>query len=443
MVNDPRVSQTLARLGGVYRDPSRVDRDASSLLKSSVGGNLNPIAAELFEENGRQTTVLVLQGTFAIHFRRQTYQILVDIYLPAGYPQRPPVCYIRLADNMYLKENHRHVGSDGKVYLPYLHEWRSHTHNLIELVVAMSSVFSADPPVFTRAAPPPPSAAVTPSTTTPAAASTATTLDPPPPFPSVFQSIFPASLSATISSAAAASSAAVLQQQQLLQRQMQDEQQQLLEATKISAAEEALRAAEERERQVQSQRSWEEKRTQEVRQAVAQKIQAHLRTVSQQCQVDLAADWNDTQKLVLAAEQKIEPQLKYYRNKVEELEKQCATVDECKHDIEVWLEKAEEKNQSGEAATATSIDDIVKPGTPLHGQMLDLSAENAALGDALYFLDRGLYQGHLTLDVHMQQVRQLAKRQFLIRAHLIKLHQHMLDYRPPTAKSSSSSRRRG
>ena len=82
MVHDPRVSSTLARLGGVYRDPGRVDRDASSLLRSSVGNLLRPIAAEHAQDDGQTSTVLVLQGTIAIHFRGNTYQLLVDIYLP-------------------------------------------------------------------------------------------------------------------------------------------------------------------------------------------------------------------------------------------------------------------------------------------------------------------------------------------------------------------------
>ena len=69
MVHDPRVSSALARLGGVYRDPSRVDRDAASLLKSSVGTNLVPISATMVENSGNTSTVLVLQGTIAIHFR--------------------------------------------------------------------------------------------------------------------------------------------------------------------------------------------------------------------------------------------------------------------------------------------------------------------------------------------------------------------------------------
>ena len=94
MVNDPRVSSCLARLGGVYNDPVRVDRDAASLLKSPVGTNLIPIVAELYESRTRGSTgnaanVLVLQGTIAIHFKGQTYQILMDIYLPAGFVSTP------------------------------------------------------------------------------------------------------------------------------------------------------------------------------------------------------------------------------------------------------------------------------------------------------------------------------------------------------------------
>jgi ESCRT-I complex subunit TSG101 len=104
MVHDPRVSTLLSRLGGLYRDPSRVDRDASSLLKSSVGVHLTPGIAPLVENNGDSSHCLVLQGTIAIVFRGQTYQLLVDIYLPSGYPIRPPVSYVRLAENMVRKE---------------------------------------------------------------------------------------------------------------------------------------------------------------------------------------------------------------------------------------------------------------------------------------------------------------------------------------------------
>lgn len=99
MVQDPRVTTLLSRLGGLYRDPNRVDRDASSLLKSSVGIHLIPGISPLVENNGNSSHCLVLQGTIGIVFRGTTYQLLVDIYLPSGYPIRPPVSFVRLAKN--------------------------------------------------------------------------------------------------------------------------------------------------------------------------------------------------------------------------------------------------------------------------------------------------------------------------------------------------------
>lgn len=48
---------------------------------------------------------------------------------------------------MSLKVGHKHVDQSGLVYLPYLHEWTARTHNLVELIANMSSVFGAEPPV--------------------------------------------------------------------------------------------------------------------------------------------------------------------------------------------------------------------------------------------------------------------------------------------------------
>ena len=84
MASDPRVVAVLRRLGGVYRDPARVDRDASALLKSSVGSFLNPIAATRMESNV-VAPVLVLEGTIGMFFRGNNYHVLMDICLPSGY----------------------------------------------------------------------------------------------------------------------------------------------------------------------------------------------------------------------------------------------------------------------------------------------------------------------------------------------------------------------
>lgn len=396
MVHDPRVSQTLARLGGVYRDPSRVDRDASSLLRSSVGAHLQPIAATHYEDDGTEATVLVLQGTIATHYRANTYQLLVDVYLAPGYPHRPPICFVRLAENMYLKENHMHVGSDGKVYLPYLHEWSSHSHNLIELVVAMSSVFSADPPVFTRAP-----------------AEQPKPLDDPP--PPLFSSI-----ASTVSSSSAVSweNDYQLQRMQQEQRLQEERAEQLL--MEQSLAEQRLAEQKTRELQIQAQKQWEERRTQQVRQDVAKKINSYIHDLSQQCQQELQNDWKDEHNLTYSTEHKIEPQFELYKKYIFDMEKRMKDVDKSICDIQVWLELAEEHKEDD---ANIPVDDLVQPAHRHHEQMLNLSAENSAISDALYFLDRALYQGHLNLDTHLRQVRRLSKRQFLVRAHLLKISQ--------------------
>jgi ESCRT-I complex subunit TSG101 len=400
MVHDPRVTTLLSRLGGLYRDPSRVDRDTASLLKSSAGAHLTPGIAPLVENNGDSSHCLVLQGTIAMVFRGQTYQLLVDVYLPPGYPIRPPVSYVRLAPSMYLKENHAHVGSDGMVYLPYTHEWNPRSHTLIEMVVAMSSVFSADPPVFTRSTPAPP---------------------PPPPPPS--SSLPPPPAYNDSSSSFIGNNKPSADSERYIQEQI----------AKIvaSEAEEANRVAdlarrvakedEEKEQQIAAQKIWEEKKTGQIKDQVNRKIQAHFLELSIQTKQKVQNDLRDQQKLE-KSKATIAEELEYMQKTKQSLEEHISTVDKRTQEIEQWLETSKESKQE-----EVSVDDLVQPVTSLHSQMLDLSAENAALTDALYFLDRGFYMGQMDCTTHLKSVRKLAKRQFLVRAHLIKINQVMLN----------------
>ena len=398
----------LARLGGLYRDPSRIDRDASSLLKSSVGIHLIPGIAKLVENDGNTSHCLVMQGTIAIFFRANTYQLLVDIFLPPGYPIRPPVSYIRLTDNMYLKENHEHVGSDGMVYMPYLHEWNPRDHTLIEMVVAMSSIFSADPPVFTRStpapAPPPP--------------------PPPPPPPSTSQNNLPPP--PAYSDAGFDSSHVTQQQSAESERFIREHAEAILaseaeEANRVAeAARKAAEAEEERRRQVAAQKEWEEQKTEEIRSQVKEKLRKHLMELSNQTRQHVENDWRDQHKLERAKET-IAEEIEFLEKSKTSLEQSISITEEKTTEIEQWLEESKELKTN-----EVSVDDLVQPSSKLHAQMLELSAENAALTDALYFLDRGFYMGQMDCTTHLKSVRKLAKRQFLVRAHLIKIEQAML-----------------
>lgn len=394
MVQDPRVTTLLSRLGGLYRDPSRVDRDASSLLKSSVGVHLAPGIAPLVENNGDTSNCLVLQGTIAIVFRGNTYQLLVDIYLAPGYPIRPPVSFVRLAKNMYLKENHPHVGSDGMVYMPYLNEWNGRTHSLIEMVVAMSSVFSADPPVFTRSKPAPP---------------------PPPPT----ESLPPPAYDPTYISVSETMDSERYMQQQI-------EAIMAKEAAEANAvAEAARRAAEqeaqEKERQRAAQQVWESKKKGQVRDQANQKIVSHLQTAATEAKTIVQSDWRD-QQLMKQGKESLEEELEAAHRLIQSLEESIATVDKKTVDIKEWLEESSSANEQ-----EVPVDDLCVPASRLHSQLLDLSSENAAITDALYYIDRGMFTGHIDCSTHLKSVRKLAKRQFLVRALLLKINQVLLE----------------
>ena len=99
--------------------------------------------------DGRENRVLILTGTAPIDFKGARYNIPVEMYVLPTHPVVPPQAFVRPTQSMMVKPNHRHVGSDGMIYLPYLNSWGQGS-NLVDLLKIMSEVFSADPPLFAR-----------------------------------------------------------------------------------------------------------------------------------------------------------------------------------------------------------------------------------------------------------------------------------------------------
>mmetsp|Transcript_34255 Transcript_34255/g.38993 ORF Transcript_34255/g.38993 Transcript_34255/m.38993 type:complete len:397 (-) Transcript_34255:220-1410(-) len=384
MVSDPRVNPLLNRLGGVYRDPNRVDRDASSLLKSSVGRHLVPNISSLVENNGDVTNTLCLKGTISIHFRAQEYQQLMDIYMVPGYPFRPPKCYVRLASNMYLKENHPHVGSDGQVYLPYLHDWRPSSHSLIELVVAMSSVFSADPPVFTRVQP---------------------RSSPPPPYSTTYTS----SINRNSGTSQSERDAIAQVQEHII----------LEESRKEAECQQRVR---DEEAQRKSQAEWDSQNHASTKEKVRRKLVAHLQEHSSISQKEIQTGMMDQKKLKLSQERVVK-HLASLTDQENELEEYHKRVDEALSDIENLVMEAQERKQTVDASIMSNIDDMVIPMSAIDEQMLELSTKQATYTDVLYFLSNALHNHSIDLATLLKQVRKYARLQFLARAHLIKISQ--------------------
>ena len=291
--------------------------------------------------------------------------------------------------------------------MPYTHEWNPRTHSLIEMVVAMSSVFSADPPVFTRAAPAP---APPPLETSP---------PPPPP-----------AYSSYVSSTTNNNNNNNNSNNNDSERYMQEQ----IAAIMAKEVEEANSAAEiarkadmeelDRKEQIEAQRQWETKKCEQIRIDVNKKIRCYLQNFTEETKSTLSADWRDSEQLKQTKKQ-IEQEIQDLTNKKIKLNQHINTMDNKTTEIENWLEESNKNDDTtNNLKQEINVDDICQPVNKLNTQMLELSAESAALTDVMYFLDRGMYMNQIDCTTHLKMIRKLAKRQFLIRAHLIKINQY-------------------
>mmetsp|Transcript_20043 Transcript_20043/g.31509 ORF Transcript_20043/g.31509 Transcript_20043/m.31509 type:complete len:450 (-) Transcript_20043:1486-2835(-) len=414
------------RIPGVYRDPQRVVRDAESLLSTPIGTHLRPTTEPLTLNDGSSTPpVLVLRGTIPMTYRNVTYNLPVDMYLPPPYPLRPPTVFVRPVVGMAIKENHRHVGLDGRVYLPYLHDWRPGTHELRELVMWMSSLFGSEPPCYAK-----------PAGALPAANENANHSPPPSYGSSVTSS--GNNTSSAIRGSNQSNSSAAEERRKALERDIEEAN----IAAQIARDEEARErrdaaAKEARERQdEETKRSRERQMQQEHKQKlnlaqvmayskVQDEIQRLFRSEKEELRLELK-----NQKQLEYGKERIHSILKEGEERKGRLEKGVREADEAIEGLETWLAAAKERqsaapveNGDGEEKGRSKADLMALPADTHSAQMLALSAENAAIDDCVYFLDQALVRGSISVDVFLKEVRKLSKRQFMAKAHLIKIAQ--------------------
>jgi len=385
--NYQKVNRLLHRLGGVYRDPSRVINDATSLLNSVPGQHLNPDISDLLHNDGTNMRGLRLSGTISMIYRSNTYHIPIDLFLPPNYSVRPPIIFVRPVSSMMIKQGHRHVAADGMVYMPYLHSWRSGTHNLIDTVTSMSRIFGEDPPVYAR------------SNAAPVPAPAPTPIVVPTPPPPRYHDVRPS------------------QEEQERLRQLERDAQEANEAVRIAReaerkeAEENRLQGETRQRLVDKSKYLMESYTDNSK----KELEVYL---EHQILLNKSASYVTGSKGVGTSNN--DGQIEYFTKKKAELEKHHAALDESIEKVREFIKEAEKSKKS---TKEMDVDELAKPADIHSAQMLVLSAENAAIEDALYYLGKGLSGDRLTLDVHLKVVRRLAKRQFLIKAHLLKIGQ--------------------
>ncbi|XP_074921213.1 tumor susceptibility gene 101 protein isoform X5 [Chelonoidis abingdonii] len=138
------------------RPRSRLRRGNGNGGESGGGRGGHGAVRDSAEEDARQVfndgssrDLMSLTGTIPVPYRGNTYNIPICLWLLDTYPFNPPICFVKPTSSMTIKTG-KHVDANGKIYLPYLHEWKHPQSDLIGLIQIMIVVFGEEPPVFSR-----------------------------------------------------------------------------------------------------------------------------------------------------------------------------------------------------------------------------------------------------------------------------------------------------
>lgn len=361
--------------------------------------------------NGTRKELCNLQGTIPISYKGAVYNIPICIWLMDTHPYNAPICYVKPTADMNIRVS-MFIDHNGKIYLPYLHDWTPHHSDLVSLIQVLILTFGEHPPVYakprhetqigTHTSTPYP---IQPFMPVPGGGSSATNsafpsypqnsqytgtnnqqVYPPYPasgfpypsggygsygstssgYPQNFGNSYPftppAQPSPTVPSSSGGGSGTITEEH--------------IRVSLLSAVEDKLR------RRLREQFS---------------QLQAELETLrrTQQELTSGSAHLCDLFEKLKKEKTELEKNITILQDKEAELEKEIAKLSD---------------NQS------IDVDEAVTTIAPLYKQMLNAFAEEAATEDAIYYLGEGLRCGIIDLDAFLKQVRQLSRRQFMLRA---------------------------
>ncbi|XP_053994350.1 tumor susceptibility gene 101 protein [Hylaeus anthracinus] len=366
---------------------------------------------DLFVFNdGSRKELFNLQGTIPVCYKGSCYNIPVCIWLMDTHPNNAPMCYVKPTADMNIKVS-MYVDHNGKIYLPYLHNWVPHSSDLRSLIQVMIATFGEQPPVYAK-----PRQDTQPSTTPypvqpfmPVPGSTGSGAHVPgsnfPPYLQNSQytggsNVYPPYMPTASSgfpyqgyggSYGGAASNYPSQGYGSFPYPSTTQPSPTVPGTAGASGtitEEHIRAS--------------------LLSAVEDKLRRRLKEQFLQLAAELETLRRTQQELTSGSDHLTDLFNRLKREKAE-LEKNINILQDKEAELEKEIAKLSD-NQS------IDVDEAVTTIAPLYKQMLNAFAEEAATEDAIYYLGEGLRCSIIDLDAFLKQVRQLSRRQFMLRA---------------------------
>uniref|UniRef100_A0A3P9KFR7 Tumor susceptibility 101a n=1 Tax=Oryzias latipes TaxID=8090 RepID=A0A3P9KFR7_ORYLA len=313
--------------------------------------DLKPVMDAYVFNDGSSRDLMSLTGTVPVSYRGNTYNIPVCLWLLDTYPYNPPICFVKPTSAMMIKTG-KHIDANGKIYLPYLHEWKHPQSDLIGLIQVMIVVFGEEPPVFSR-----------PTTQTPFPAFQAA--GPPNGKPRSCGRAFIAHESRDLSSVSVGPS------------------------RDGTIGEDTIRAS--------------------LISAVSDKLRWRMKEEMDRAQAELDA-LKRTEEDLKKGHQKLEEMISKLDQEVAEVDRNIELLKKKDEELSEALEKMENQTENND------IDDVIVPTAPLYKQILNLYAEENAIEDTIFYLGEALRRGVIDLEVFLKHVRLLSRKQFQLRA---------------------------
>uniref|UniRef100_A0A6B2EJS6 Putative vacuolar sorting protein/ubiquitin receptor vps23 n=1 Tax=Phlebotomus kandelakii TaxID=1109342 RepID=A0A6B2EJS6_9DIPT len=389
MASPEEVRQVLVK--AKYRNIDAAKKDVMQVLRQYHG--LTFLVEDYVFNDGTCKELFRLQGTIPVNYKQSVYHIPICIILMDTHPHNAPMCYVKPTPEMHIKVS-QYVDHNGKVYLPYLHDWQPASSDIEGLIQVMIVIFGQFMPVYSK---PKANTAPYPSNfNMPQATNMGGSAYPPyptsgyPPYPGAggtsnfvpYPPVTGAPNSAPYPMDMPVPNAypSPYANNSTGQGTITDEH---IRASLLSAVEEKMwRRIVERVNQRQAELDTL-KRTKQELQEGRSKIEG-----------------------IVAALEKEEADLKRH----------MSVLSDKKEELDKSLEAFERKD-------GIDVDEAVSTTAPLYRQLLNVYADEAATEDAIYYLGEGLRNGVIDLEVFLKHVRQLSRKQFVLRILMQKCRQ--------------------
>ncbi|XP_015437671.1 PREDICTED: tumor susceptibility gene 101 protein [Dufourea novaeangliae] len=385
-----------------YQNPDTTRKHVISVLNLYIG--LQYEVEPFVFNDGSRKELFNLKGTIPVSYKGTCYNIPVCIWLMDTHPNNAPMCYVKPTADMSIKVS-MFVDHNGKIYLPYLHDWVPHTSDLLSLIQIMIVTFGEQPPVYTKLRENTQSSStpypVQPFMPTPGSHVPGSNFPYPqnsqysggsnvyPPYMSTSSSVFPypgyGSYGGTASNYPSQGYCSYPYPP----------------ITQPSAVAPGLDIG-------VGGTITEEHIKASLLSAVEDKLRRRLKEQFSQLLAELETLRRTQQELTTGSTHLGDIFDKLKREKAE-LEKNITILQDKEAELEKEIAKLSD-NQS------IDVDEAVTTIAPLYKQMLNAFAEEAATEDAIYYLGEGLRCGIIDLDAFLKQIRQLSRRQFMLRA---------------------------